>query len=377
MNRGMLPVPPVAVAAPRIALVAPRNMRFTPACATSIDLNIRETALWSRFNDRIVVFAEEVEAPFDDVEVRFWPRGQPKGNLERLLAEERPDLIVAHQHLPTAARLAARFADTPVVLVRHNFQNPPRNLLSGWLKRRLLNSLAAIAFVSEGCREHFRQHWPSIATPVHVIPNGVDSKAWSSAAKEPLVLFCGRMAPEKGVLEAALALERVLAAHPGWRGLFICALSPEHAAYERAVREVLERIGAGAELLTDLPHEEVRAWMARCSIALAPTQGAEPFGRVAIEAMASGAAVVATHAGGFVEVIGEAGVLLPQPDADHLSQAVAALIETPDERARLSRAARARVTAHYDLSCAVAAFDRMAAGLLGREGGMDSSPRLD
>ncbi|MGF1503079.1 MAG: glycosyltransferase family 4 protein [Paracoccaceae bacterium] len=349
----------------RIALVAPRNMRFSPHQATSIDLHIRETAIWSRFADRITVFAEEVDRPFADVDVQFWPKGRSKGHLERLLAEAHPDLIVAHQHLPTAARLAQRFRNVPVALVRHNFQNPPRNRLSGFWKRMLFNRLSAIAFVSERCRESFVENWPRIRPPLFVTPNGVDAGLWSAGTdKEPVILFCGRLAPEKGVLEAALGLEAVLAAELDWRAEFLIASASNHAAYAEEVKAVLARLGSRVSVLSDVPHETVRAHMARAAIAVAPTQGEESFGRVAVEAMASGAAVVVSRASGFIEVVGEAGVLLPVPDAAHLAEAVRGLIAEPERRRRLSRAARIRVEERYDLSRSVVAFDRMAASLL-------------
>ncbi|MGF1446373.1 MAG: glycosyltransferase family 4 protein [Pikeienuella sp.] len=351
---------------PRIALVAPRNMRFTPKAATSIDLHIHEAARWSRYRNTIVVFAEEVEQPFDDVRVRFWPKGRSKGHLERLLEEERPDLIVAHQHLPTASRLAARFRHVPVALVRHNFQNPPRNRLSGWWKRISFNRLSAIAFVSERCRESFERHWPDLTPPVFVTPNGVDSRLWSpSEEKARVILFVGRMAPEKGVLEAAMGVRAVLAERPDWLATFIIASSEGQGAYAAEVHRVLADCGDRVEVIADAKHDEVRRRMATAAIAVAPTQGEESFGRVAVEAMASGAAVVASRASGFVEVVGEAGVLLEQPQAGHIHAAIRALIDDPERRRELSRAARARVEARYDLNRSVVAFDEMAASLLG------------
>jgi len=363
---------------PRIALVAPRNMSFSPRSATSIDLHIHETAVWSRYGEGITVFAEEIEAPFDDVPVRFWPKGRSKGHLERLLAAERPDLIVAHQHLPTAARLARRFRDVPVALVRHNFQNPPRNRLSALYKRHCFNRLAAIAFVSERCRDDFLARWPGLRPPVHVTPNGVDARLWSAEGeKAPLILFCGRLAPEKGVLEAALGVERALAARPGWRARFILACSPDHAAYRAEVHEVLRRIGPRVSVTENADHAAVRAAMAAASIAVAPTQGEESFGRVAVEAMASGAAVIASRASGFVEVVGEAGVLIDRPDGARVAEALLSLIDAPGLRARLSLAGRERVEARYDLARAVMPFDRMAGALLsGRAAAMDAALTL-
>ena len=364
--------------APSIALVAPRNMRFSPRAATSIDLHIHETARWSAYRAHITVFAEEVDEPFADVATRFWPQGRQKGNLERLLAAERPDVIVAHQHLPTAARLARRFPGVPVALVRHNFQAPPRNFFSALHKRRCFNRLAAIAFVSEGCRADFLSNWSGLAPPVHVMPNGVDIRLWCAGRdKAAQILFCGRLTPAKGVLEAALGVERALAGRDGWRAVFILADGGDHGAYAAEVHAVLARLGPRVRVIENADHTAVRAAMAESAILVAPTQGEESFGRVVLEGMASGATVVASRASGFVEVLGEAGVLLERPDAGHVAEALERLIASPEDRRRLAAAGRERAEEHHHMAAAVRHFDQLAARLLARRGTvMDDRARL-
>ena len=39
--------------------------------------------------------------------------------------------------------------------------------------------------------------------PIFITPNGVDSRLWQPGEKENVILFVGRLAPEKGVLEDA------------------------------------------------------------------------------------------------------------------------------------------------------------------------------
>jgi len=129
---------------------------------------------------------------------------------------------------------------------------------------------------------------------------------------------------------------------------------------------VLRRIGPRVSVTENADHAAVRAAMAAASIAVAPTQGEESFGRVAVEAMASGAAVIASRASGFVEVVGEAGVLIDRPDGARVAEALLSLIDAPGLRARLSLAGRERVEARYDLARAVMPFDRGACGGHGR-----------
>src|SRR5207245_2798836 len=72
----------------------------------------------------------------------------------------------------------------------------------------------------------------------------------------------------------------------------------------------------------------------------------EQFGRVAVEAMATGIPVVASDSGSLPEVIGDGGLLVPPGDPRALAAALDRLAGDPAERARLGKAARSRAE-HY------------------------------
>ena len=273
--------------------------------------------------------------------------------------------MVVHQHLPTAARLARAFAPLPVALVRHNFTKRARNLISSWRKHRQIDTLAGIAFVSQCCRTVFGTEWPDVSVPLYVTPNGIDQGLWRPGEKAQEVVFVGRLAPEKGVLQAAEAVARVLPGRPGWRGRFILDTKAAEPRYRDRVMAALASAGDRIEVLQNLPHGAVRQHMARAAIALAPTQNAEPFGRVAIEALASGAALIASRAGGFVEIVDDAGVLLETPSTENLALALDRLIGAPDLVARLGAAGPRRIAGRYDLASAAEAFDLMVESLTG------------
>jgi glycosyltransferase involved in cell wall biosynthesis len=71
----------------------------------------------------------------------------------------------------------------------------------------------------------------------------------------------------------------------------------------------------------------------------------EGFGLPVLEAMASGACVVARGASAMAEVVGEAGVLVETKNADVLAAAIAALLEDPRRRRQLGEAAQRRAQA--------------------------------
>lgn len=364
-----------------ILIVAPRGCRFSPEGATSIDLHIAEIARQSRYRDRIAVAAPAIAHPFEGIRHIPWDprlRGQARDRtLAAIVEAAAPALVVVHQHLGTAAGLAQRLPGRPVALVRHNYVKPPghswRAKASAWLQARRLRRLAGLGFVSPALLEAFRatfgSHFridergagiaggPAQALPLFLSPNGIDTRLWRPEAKRDRLLFTGRLAPEKGVLEAAEACTRLLAERPGWEAVFVLDSHGAVPAYARAVRAALAPAGARAAIHENLAHEEVRAIVATSAVALVPTLTPEPFGRVALEAMAAGAAVVASAAGGLGPLVAGAGITLERADAQTLAAAVLPLMDDPAARARLAEAGRMRAAA-WDLAAAGAAFDR-------------------
>lgn len=360
-----------------VLIVAPRGCRFSAAAATSIDLHIAEIARTSRHATRIAVAAPTVADPFPGIRHIAWDPKLRGGARDRALATiahaEAPALIVVHQHLGTAAGLArlltGRRADIgppPVALVRHNYVKPPRTgfltALSTRLQAHRFGRLAGLGFVSAPLLDAFRTDWHARlggSLPLFLSPNGIDTELWAPGEKRDRLLFTGRLAPEKGVLEAAEATARLLPDHPGWDAVFVLdsrGASPDYAA---TVRAALAPAGARAEIRENIPHDAVRALAAESAIAFVPTQAAEPFGRVALEAMAAGAVVVASAAGGLGPLVEGAGITLPRPDAAALVAAADPLMADAAARLHLAAAGRARAET-WNLAAAGHAFDTMA-----------------
>jgi glycosyltransferase involved in cell wall biosynthesis len=73
----------------------------------------------------------------------------------------------------------------------------------------------------------------------------------------------------------------------------------------------------------------------------------EAMPRAAIEAMAHGVAVVASAAGALPEIVGSAGIVVPEDDVVALAEALQRLHDDPTERERLAAAGRRRVMSEY------------------------------
>jgi glycosyltransferase involved in cell wall biosynthesis len=177
---------------------------------------------------------------------------------------------------------------------------------------------------------------------VHQVRNGIDSSLFfpreRAAARRDLgipdgarvVLFVGRLEPQKGIVTLVDAFERVRARVPG--ALLVLAGDGVSTA---DVRRRTSSWGEGAVLLGPTAHARVALWMGACDVLTLPSL-AEGTPNVVLEALASGRPVVASAVGGIGELLADprAGVLVPPRDAGALAEAlVAALRATWDENA--------------------------------------------
>jgi glycosyltransferase involved in cell wall biosynthesis len=104
--------------------------------------------------------------------------------------------------------------------------------------------------------------------------------------------------------------------------------------------------------------EDIPEILSLCDVFALPSLG-EHFGRVLIEAMAMGKAVVATNAGGVPEIVthGETGLLVPPGDSTTLAEALLTLFRDLSLSARLGLAARRRAETCFGLSRHVEAVE--------------------
>jgi alpha-1,3-rhamnosyl/mannosyltransferase len=95
-----------------------------------------------------------------------------------------------------------------------------------------------------------------------------------------------------------------------------------------------------------------------------PSTWDEPFGRAALEAMANGAALIASRRGALPEVCGEAALYLDPTDVSAFVAALRRLAGDEGYRRRLQALGRARARA-FEIGAATARLDAVRARLLG------------
>lgn len=282
----------------------------------------------------------------------------------------KPVLIEVHNRPDLAQRLAAAFPKQPVVLFLHNDPRAMRGAKTGAARSALSRKLAAVVCVSRFLAEAWMDGIdnPTVPAP-RVLPNSLDltvlPPAMPAAAREQTILFTGRMVADKGADTFVRACAEALPHLPGWQAVMIGADrfrpdSPETPFTDR-LRPEAEK--AGVTLLGYRDHPAVMAALSRAAIAVVPSRWQEPFGLAALEAMASGAALLSSHRGGLAELVTGASVAIDPDDVSGVAAALVTLAQNPAQRAALSTAGLAKARA-YDVPEARRRLDALRMELL-------------
>lgn len=193
--------------------------------------------------------------------------------------------------------------------------------------------------------------------PAHFAPRKTDSLRRSLGLEDRLVLlFAGRLVPNKGVDTVLRALPALLATHPRLAFVIVGA-GPDRARLEALAKQLGVHHACrfvGRVSFEDLPRYHSLADLFVTLSRQAPP-AVEGFGLVFLEAGACGTAVIGTASGGIPDAIidGQTGQLVPPDDPGAFAEVASALLADPDRRAAFGAAGRRHVLSHgtWDVTC--------------------------
>lgn len=258
-----------------------------------------------------------------------------------------PDVILSYWLYPDAfgARQVARRLKVPLVAGARGSDIRVRDAISRLLTRPVVREAQRLLVVSRDLGTLAVEQYGADPARVRVIPNGCDATVFRRGdraaaraalgvpADAELVLYVGRLVPEKGLRELVAAARSLCAQRPRLR-LVLLGQGPMH--------DELTDVAAGSDALPidlpgALPPIDVARWMTAADIVTLPSYS-EGHPNVIVEALACGRPVVATPVGGIPEVVDDdSAILVPARDSGALATGLAQALDRPWDEAALSQ----------------------------------------
>ncbi|HEY3396547.1 MAG TPA: glycosyltransferase family 4 protein [Armatimonadota bacterium] len=269
--------------------------------------------------------------------------------------------------------LAARLAHLPLIwhvrdLLDEREGLPLLRHAASAFQPRIIAISEAVAAQFEGLR-----------VQVDVIPNGIPLESFTPGAPsaelrahcnlssaQEVIACVGRLTPWKGHRTLLRAFATVAAQRPQARLLVVGEVAFWADEYEQELHDLAQRLQLNGQVCWAGFRADVPEVLRSCDLLVLPSRN-EPFGRVLIEAMAVGKAVVATNSGGAPEIVlpEETGLLVPPNDVAALAAALLRLLEDRPLRERLAAAGQARAREFFDVRRVVAQVQSVYQEMLG------------
>ena len=264
--------------------------------------------------------------------------------LRRVLQRERFDVIDAHEE-PASLALAEIMAvmralrvDTPVVC--YSAQNLHKTY--PWpfrrFEKRALDRIRAVHSCNDDVEVVLRSK--GLQGEVVNLGLGVDVEHYAPDGTVPVVParspfrvgYVGRIETRKGIFTLLTAMQRVDGAT-----LTFVGAGPDEARLRTAID--VRDLGDRVRIQGFVDHEELPSLYRSLDVVVVPSianrSWTEQFGRVVIEAMASGVPVIVSDAGSLPEVAAGAGLIVPEADPARLADAIIQIRDDPELRCDL------------------------------------------
>lgn len=256
--------------------------------------------------------------------------------VEREFAGEPFDAVHAHDWLSFDAALRLqRAGGVPIVAHVHSLaverDELPHPRIHA-LERECLQAAAAVIAVGRGTAERARAEFGLAGERVHVVHNGIDLPPGDDAQllgpplsqRSMRVSFVGRLMAQKAPERFVALAARLLRTHPALQFSVV-----GEGELKAGLQAAADAAGIGARLTFHgfLPRPGVDEILRDSRLVVVPSRH-EPFGLVALEAVAAGAPVVAARHAGVAEVVPDLA-LVDAADPQALADACTRLLDDP------------------------------------------------
>lgn len=299
-----------------------------------------------------------------------WTRLDPSPYSKRILkiAKDFPvtnnSVIVVHNSMKLYRQIRQHAPELKVAIHMHNAFEP-----------KGLEQNVKMIVPSQFLQNYYCGFLPD--ADIEIVPNGIDLDTYQSAYQavtkadlaisphEKVILYAGRIVPDKGVLPLMHAFEKLSQTHQDLRFVVIGDYNEEsksdNGAYQREVREIAARLGDRCKLMGSIPPDKMHTWYPLADLVVIPSQFQEPFCMVAIEAMGAAKPVLVSTRGGMVEFVKEngTGYHLREPmTADSIAEDIETVLDNAT-RDEVARRGQQYVHTHYSWTGVTQRFEEV------------------
>ena len=208
---------------------------------------------------------------------------------------------------------------------------------------KVARKLSHIITVSETAHQHIAKTFGISENKMRVIYNGIDTDIFSPSPKinrmeNRLLVIISRDTAVKGLKYMLEALAILRQKHD--LELTVIAKGTDNSTTQNLISAL--GIKDHVNFIDEIDTAELVKQYRLAGIVVVPSIY-EGFGLPAAEAMACGAPIVSTTAGALPEVVADAGILVPPADSTALSEAISALVVSPNKRKNLCKMGRKRI----------------------------------
>jgi glycosyltransferase involved in cell wall biosynthesis len=266
--------------------------------------------------------------------------------LKGLLRDRKLDIIHAHNgRTAISAAMAVSGAKVGACVFTQHFLEPGQDTrkgvkaliskkIHGWKNRRIDEFIA----ISDAVRQSMLQRGEATLDKITLVPNGIPTPDKSKlkpaadirrelniAADAPLIVCAARLQPEKDVPTLVSAMASLVKTSPG----AVCVIAGEGPQFAMISMQI-EDAGLQKNVRLLGFREDAISLMNAGDVFVLPSL-AEPFGLVLLEAMSLAKPVIATRAGGPLEIVFEnqTGLLVRPAEPGQLCDAIQKLITDP------------------------------------------------
>ena len=309
-----------------IKILLPYSEHFSPHYAGAVSLVVKNEHAFSCYSASTTVCGRLHDNPvFEGITFNgLKPRrrlglGSKNIGLARAflneLKQDKTDLVELHNR-PYLFHYLFTKINTPITLHFHNDPLSMKGSRSVAERTAILDRAAAVICVSHYIKSRFMEGIAGEYKNCFVLNNGVHRTLARPPEKSKSIVFVGKISKHKGPHLLLEALQGWFSNHPDWKCVFVGGSKHGdyhfQSDYERAFRQQCSGLGAQVQVTGYLPNERVGEMMQQASVVVAPSVWQDPFPLVALEALASGAILLASKVGGLTDIVTGRGVVLSE-----------------------------------------------------------------